>query len=222
MSLQSSLLRRGRRGAAALANWRESGLEGALAAIVEAERRMANLQARIDYLEGLSVTDELTGLFNRRGFNEHLDRALASARRGGPNGSLLICDLNGFKAINDRYGHASGDEVLRQVARIFARRVRRYDVAARLGGDEFALLLVGASDAGARQKAAGFCDLVGQTRFTHGPHEMTVGISIGCAHYDGGESGEELLRRADMAMYADKRHVHPHGNSRTLTLVSAA
>ncbi|MBV9858835.1 MAG: GGDEF domain-containing protein, partial [Alphaproteobacteria bacterium] len=84
----------------------------ALAAIEAAESRVEQLQARIDYLEGLSVTDELTGLCNRRGFATQVDRALAAARRGGPRGALLICDLDRFKQVNDRHGHATGDEVL--------------------------------------------------------------------------------------------------------------
>src|SRR5579884_3594586 len=162
---------------AQLADW-------ALAALADAEARMANLQARIAYLEGLSVTDELTGLFNRRGFANELSRALASARRGGPHGALLICDLDGFKGVNDRYGHAAGDDVLRQVA----------------------LLLVGASKRGAAEKAMTFRRLIGDTRFTHEGGEMSVAVSIGCAYYTGEEETEDdLFRRADAAMYADKR-----------------
>jgi diguanylate cyclase (GGDEF)-like protein len=180
-------------------------VDRALAALADAEARLANLQARVNYLEGLSVTDELTGLFNRRGFANQLGRALASARRGGPHGALLICDLDGFKSINDRYGHAAGDEVLRQVGGLLSLHVRRSDAAARLGGDEFALLLVGASERGASEKAAGFRRLIGGSRFVHDCVEMTVAASIGCAFYIGDESEEELFRRADAAMYADKR-----------------
>jgi len=181
-------------------------VDWALSALADAEARMANLQARIEYLEGLSVTDELTGLFNRRGFASQLSRALATARRGGPHGALLICDLNGFKQINDRYGHAAGDEVLRQVARLLSQHVRRTDAAARLGGDEFALLLVGASECGAEEKAAGFRRLIAGNRFKHETVEVTVAVSIGCAYYTGAEAEDELYRRADAAMYGNKRH----------------
>jgi diguanylate cyclase (GGDEF)-like protein len=196
-------------------------VDWALAALAEAEARMANLQARIDYLEGLSVTDELTGLFNRRGFANELSRALASARRGGPHGALLICDLDGFKEINDRYGHAAGDEVLRQVARQLSLHVRRTDAAARLGGDEFALLLAGASEAGAAEKATVFRRLIGDSRFTHEAAEMAVAVSIGCAYYTGGESEDELFRRADAAMYADKRQAR-HGGRRSRPQLAVA
>jgi len=187
----------------------EQLVDWALTALADAEARMANLQARINYLESLSVTDELTGLFNRRGFANHLSRALAAARRGGPRGALLACDLNGFKAINDRYGHAAGDEVLRQVGQLLSLHVRRTDAAARLGGDEFALLLVGASERGALDKAAGFRGLISASRFQHEAVEMSVAVSIGCAYYTGDESEDELFRRADAAMYVDKR-AQPH------------
>jgi diguanylate cyclase (GGDEF)-like protein len=183
---------------AQLADW-------ALAALAEAEARITTLQARIDYLEGLSVTDELTGLFNRRGFANQLSRALASARRGGPRGALLMCDLDGFKEVNDRYGHAAGDEVLRQIAQLFNLHVRRTDAAARFGGDEFALLLVGATPRGAAEKAAAFRRQIGNRRFKYEAAEMKVAISIGCAFYRGEESEDELIRGADAAMYADKR-----------------
>jgi diguanylate cyclase (GGDEF)-like protein len=184
-------------------------IEWAMAVLADAERRIANLQARIDYLEGLSVTDELTGLFNRRGIVSQLGRALASARRGGPRGALLICDLDGFKEVNDRHGHAGGDEVLRRVARIFALHLRRSDMAARLGGDEFALLLIGASEEGAAEKAATLRQLIGDGRFVYEGAEMRVTASIGCAFFTGAESEDDLIHCADMEMYADKRRPRP-------------
>ncbi len=95
---------------------RQVVLDWAVATVAQAEQRVAALQARIEYLEGLSVTDELTGLLNRRGFLAQLERALAAARRGGPHGVLMICDLDDFKAINDRYGHLVGDDALCQTA----------------------------------------------------------------------------------------------------------
>ncbi len=95
---------------------RQVVLDWAMATVAQAEARLAALQARIEYLEGLSVTDELTGLLNRRGFLAQLDRAIAAARRGGPHGVLMICDLDGFKVINDRHGHLVGDDALCQTA----------------------------------------------------------------------------------------------------------
>jgi diguanylate cyclase (GGDEF)-like protein len=184
---------------------RQGVVDWALATVAEAEQRVALLQARIEYLEGLSVTDELTGLLNRRGFLEQLDRALASARRGGPQGVLMMCDLDGFKQINDRHGHLVGDEVLCQVGGLLARHVRRSDAVARLGGDEFAIVLVGAQLAAARRKAQALAQLVVATSFTVTTGEVKLGVSFGAAAYTGDESAEYLMNRADMSMYGQKR-----------------
>lgn len=180
-------------------------LDWAMATVAEAEQRVAVLQARIEYLEGLSVTDELTGLLNRRGFVEQLDRALAAARRGGPHGVLMICDLDGFKLINDRHGHLVGDEVLCQIGGLLARHVRRIDTVARLGGDEFAIVLVGAHLASARRKAQALAQLVAATSFMDGSGEVRLGVSFGLAPYSGDSVGDDLIRRADMSMYSQKR-----------------
>ncbi|HZS82063.1 MAG TPA: GGDEF domain-containing protein [Stellaceae bacterium] len=184
---------------------RQGVVDWALAAVAEAEQRLAALQARVDYLEGISVTDELTGLLNRRGFLAQLDRAMASARRGGPHGVLMICDLDGFKAINDIHGHLVGDEVLAQFANLLARHVRRIDTVARLGGDEFAVLLVGAHLAAARRKVHALTQLIGKTAFPVSAGEVRLGASFGLATYSGEESEDELLNRADRAMYGQKR-----------------
>src|ERR1700720_736971 len=102
-------------------------VDWAMATVAQAEQRLVALQARIEYLEGLSVTDELTGLLNRRGFLAQLERGIAAARRGGPHGTLMICDLDDFKAINDRHGHLVGDDALCQTAELLAQHIRRAD-----------------------------------------------------------------------------------------------
>ena len=192
---------------------RQGVLDWAMATVAEAEQRLAALQARIDYLEGLSVTDELTGLLNRRGLLAQLDRALAAARRGGPHGVLMICDLDRFKAINDEHGHLVGDEVLCQVGRLLTRHVRRADTVARLGGDEFAILLVGAHLAAARRKAQTLMQLVSNSPFPVSVGEVGLGVSFGLAGYSGEEGEDELMNRADRAMYGQKRR---HAAARAL------
>jgi diguanylate cyclase (GGDEF)-like protein len=180
-------------------------VDWAMATVAQAEQRLIALQARIEYLEGLSVTDELTGLLNRRGFLAQLERAIASARRGGPHGVLMICDLDDFKAINDRHGHLVGDDALCQTAELLAQHVRRADTVARLGGDEFAILLVGAHLVAARRKAHALAQLVAAAAITTGAGAVNLRVSFGLAAYTGGESEEDLLNRADMAMYGQKR-----------------
>lgn len=118
-------------------------LSEALAALVAKEQVIAEQQLRILELERLATTDPLTGLLNRRGFEETLARALAvSARRDIEYGSMLVLlDLDGFKEINDSHGHAAGDACLQHIGELLSGAVRKSDAVARMGGDEFALLL---------------------------------------------------------------------------------
>ena len=161
-----------------------------------AHERVMTLEQRIAHLETMVSSDELTGLLNRRGFLGAFTRANASAKRGGPGGVIVVCDLDGFKKVNDLLGHAQGDELLRQLGAILRRKIRKMDAAARMGGDEFALMLVGLSLAAAKRK----CQWLGRMIDTLG-----IGASFGLASFDGAESEEIVLHRADMAMYEDKR-----------------
>jgi len=192
---------------------RQGVVDWAIATVTEAEHRVAALQARIEYLEGLSVTDELTGLLNRRGFLSHLDRALAVARRGGPHGVLMVSDLDGFKAINDRHGHLVGDQVLCQIGALLTHNVRRADIVARLGGDEFAILLIGAHLQAGRRKAHALAQLISETSFTVSTGQVALRVSFGLAAYCGEATEDELMNRADMAMYGQKRR---HAAARAL------
>ena len=117
-------------------------VEQALGAAEEVESFLAEQSARIAYLENLTLTDELTGLRNRRGFNEQLRRTLAAANRYADQGVLVFCDLDNFKTINGTFGHHVGDYVLKQLAKVIEAEVRETDVVARLGGDEFAVLMI--------------------------------------------------------------------------------
>jgi diguanylate cyclase (GGDEF)-like protein len=195
----------------------------ALAVAEAADRRVAELEARIDELRDLAVTDELTGAMNRRGFLMEFGRAIDAARRGGPQGIAIICDLDGFKAVNDRLGHAHGDDVLRQVGQLLTRGVRRMDVAARLGGDEFGLLLIGADEEGARRRVHSFARGIEAIAPGAGGLSLPLSASFGLARFDGSEDEETVLRRADMAMYEEKRQPprlrHCQGKPRPLQAV---
>jgi diguanylate cyclase (GGDEF)-like protein len=161
-----------------------------------AHERVMTLEQRIAHLETMVSSDELTGLLNRRGFLGAFTRAHASAKRGGQGGVVVVCDLDGFKKVNDALGHAQGDELLRQLGAVLRRKVRKMDAAARMGGDEFALMLVGLSLVTAKRK----CQWLGRVIGTLG-----IGASFGLAAFDGTESEEIVLHRADMAMYEEKR-----------------
>ena len=177
----------------------------ALAWVAEAQRIIAEQQERILYLETLTTTDELTGLLNRRGFFSQLRRELAHAERDMKAGGLLaLIDLDGFKAINDSYGHDAGDAVLCRVAALLSSSVRTQDLVARLGGDEFAVLLTGIDP------TTGVCRTVELARRLntetvpwHG-HELSIALSLGTSPYGAGDREDLVVRHADMAMYADK------------------
>jgi diguanylate cyclase (GGDEF)-like protein len=188
----------------------EALLSWALNSMAAAEQRVAELEARLAYVESLTVTDELTRLLNRRGFLAELSRALDAARAGGPPGALMICDLDGFKAVNDRHGHNAGNRVLRELSATLVRQVRRTDAVARLGGDEFGFLLVGATLPSAHAKAARLRDSIGALDLVIEGTLIEISGSFGVVAFDGAETEELLLHRADMAMYEEKRRRGAH------------
>lgn len=181
-------------------------LTRALAYADEAETRISELNARVRQLEALTQTDELTGLLNRRGFDEVLRRNLLSASRYEETGLFAYIDLDSFKAINDNYGHAAGDRVLRAVGSFLSRSIRATDYAARLGGDEFAILFVRADHTRARERAREMLRGISKLAITCKSKKISVSASLGLASYNGDTCQADLIERADRAMYADKKN----------------
>lgn len=183
---------------------REDLLERALMYAAQAEQQIASQNARIEYLQGLSLTDEVTGLFNRRGFNIQLKRALANARRYGQTGLLIYCDLDSFKNVNDRYGHCGGDAVLQHVAETSVASLREIDTVARLGGDEFAMLITQTQWNDGAKRARSLQWAIESQPFDFHGKKIAIKVSLGLEAYGPDDTPEELLRRADMAMYYAK------------------
>ena len=157
-----------------------------------------------EHLEHLVDHDPLTGLFNRRRFDQELEREVArAARTPDTAGAMLTLDLDGFKAINDRCGHAVGDALLRGIAAGLSGRSRETDVLARLGGDEFALLLPGATREAAEHVAGLAADIVAGYELRVGDQTARVTASIGVAML-GSHNASELVALADEAMYRAK------------------
>jgi diguanylate cyclase (GGDEF)-like protein len=180
-------------------------LEQVLLYAALSEARLAAQARRIDELESLSVTDELTGLLNRRGLLEALERTLANARRYGERGLIAYIDLDGFKQINDHFGHAVGDAVLCQVGALIRGSIRRTDYAARLAGDEFVILFTHTSPEADELLLEQFRARLAQRIITVDDATLRVSASIGIASY-GPESGTiEILTHADRAMYREKQ-----------------
>jgi diguanylate cyclase (GGDEF)-like protein/PAS domain S-box-containing protein len=154
----------------------------------------------------LAARDTLTGLLNRRGFDKALENTLAHSKCDG-NVALLQIDLDHFKAVNDNFGHEAGDRVLRDVARLFERCVRRSDAIGRMGGDEFAILLTGIESAAkAEEIANNIIRCVSEPIDLGGGQSAQIGASIGIAFVaEASETRAALLHRADSAMYVAKQ-----------------
>ncbi len=180
-------------------------VERALAVAAAAEERLATQSRRIAQLEGLSRTDELTGLLNRRGFLGELRRAVARARRTGETGVVIYGDIDQFKEVNDRYGHAAGDEALRQAGQLIAGAVREIDAVARLGGDEFAILLADTSWRNGRKRTRALQGMLDRIACDFSGVRIEARMSLGAASYGAEDDPEALLERADADMYGNKR-----------------
>ena len=154
-------------------------------------------------LEHLIDHDFLTGLFNRRRFEQELDHEIARQRRSAPRAAVLMLDLDGFKAVNDRLGHAMGDELLRGLAADLHARTRETDVLARLSGDEFAILMPDTDREEAETVAADVIALVRRHRASLAGEVARVTASVGVALFDDLDDGQ-VLALADAAMYAAK------------------
>ena len=169
-----------------------------LAAQLEQSRtRIVDLEAKVDI-------DPLTDLLNRRGFERELKRSVAYVKRYGTSAALLFLDLDGFKPVNDRHGHAAGDAVLKAVAAALVRHVRASDVVARLGGDEFVVLLWNVSGPAAAAKGAALEQAIYSTPVQWGRSTLVVGASAGGVLIGALDTPADLLARADAAMYARK------------------
>jgi two-component system cell cycle response regulator len=156
----------------------------------------------------MAITDQLTGLHNRRYMSRHLDTLIASAQKNGKPLAFLIFDIDHFKTVNDTHGHDIGDEVLREFAGRIGANVRGIDLACRYGGEEFVVVMPDTDIQFATTVAERLRSSVETTPFTisRAPHKINITISIGIAESDIGEdSAEKLLHRADQALYRAKR-----------------
>ncbi len=168
-----------------------------------AERTQA-LETANRRLRDMALQDPLTGLANRTALQHHLEQALARSQRNQQLLAVMLIDLDGFKPINDQYGHAFGDRVLGQVAERLRRALRESDLPARLGGDEFVLVCEAVVSAEmATHLASRVLEALGERIVLEG-HEVQVGASIGIALSLGHDDATALIRRADAAMYRAK------------------
>jgi diguanylate cyclase (GGDEF)-like protein len=182
---------------------------GGRATIRKLRAELKAAQRRIEELQASADTDFLLGIPNRRGFEHELTRAIAYIKRYQASGALILLDVDRLKPINDAFGHAAGDEVLKAIAEVLTHQVRASDVVGRLGGDEFALLLWNLSETDARAKAALLEAEIDRLTFVFEGCNITAGASAGTAILSPHSEAGRALEEADSAMYvrkAQRRH----------------
>ena len=167
-------------------------------------RRVDEQQKHLELLSQLSTTDPATGLLNTRGLHLILRRVLARAKRDETGGVLIVIDLDGFKAINDSYGHTAGNEVLSNVARHLVGTVREGDEVARLGGDEFAILMPGVNRREANLRASELSTGLNRLIVPWDGKAIQVRGSVGGACYGPNDDMDTIYRRADEEMHRQK------------------
>jgi diguanylate cyclase (GGDEF)-like protein len=171
--------------------------------------QLAQALARIDELQASADTDFLLDIPNRRGFERELNRSIAYIKRYHASGALIVLDVDRLKPINDEFGHAAGDQVLKAVVAALLSQIRSSDVIGRLGGDEFALLLWNLSETDAKAKAAALEQAVDRLTFVFRGRTITAGASAGVAILGPHAEAGRALEEADSAMYvrkAQRRH----------------
>jgi diguanylate cyclase (GGDEF)-like protein len=171
--------------------------------------QLAQALRQIDELQASADIDFLLDIPNRRGFERELNRSIAYIKRYHASGALIVLDVDRLKPINDAFGHAAGDQVLKAIVAVLLRHVRSSDVVGRLGGDEFALLLWNLSETDARAKAASLEAAVDRLSFRFRGRNVTAGASAGVAILGPQAEAGKALEEADRAMYvrkAQRRH----------------
>ncbi|GAB4235311.1 MAG: diguanylate cyclase [Methyloligellaceae bacterium] len=159
---------------------------------------------RVAQLEGMADEDPLLPVLNRRGFDRELERTLAYSKRYGTTVALIYLDLDDFKGVNDRYGHAGGDAALRHFAEIMLANIRGSDVIGRLGGDEFAIILHRADQDAAEKKAAQLAEAVARSPVRFADLEFAITVTAGVTQLRRDDTLASVMARADAAMYEGK------------------
>lgn len=187
--------------------YNESQLLAQLSTMVRIKQLQDELKNKMTELDRLASTDPLTGLYNRRFFYQRMEEEISRASRSMSPISLVYLDIDLFKAINDTYGHQAGDTVLKQVARIMTRLLRKSDVLGRIGGEEFLILLPDTDGPGSQVIADRLCKRVENTPFLYKDDSIDVTVSLGvyCSPDPVAIGVDELVSRADAALYEAKQ-----------------
>ncbi len=172
--------------------------------IARLEAELSHAHSQLSRVEAQAHEDALTGALNRRGFGRDLQRAVSFRQRYATPVSVLLFDIDGLKAINDRHGHAAGDSVIKGVANTLKRHLRASDTIARLGGDEFAVLVWHADEAIATTKARALQAILDEATAAWGDGKLPLSASVGAAELGAEPGADSALLLADKRLYADK------------------
>lgn len=195
--------------AAFLENGAVDCLDGALFDITERKAMEKKLEETLEKVRNMSLTDELTQLYNRRGFETHAEQQIKIAERSRMGVAVVFVDLNGMKGINDEFGHKEGDNALVAAAHLLRETFRKADIIARLGGDEFAVMAVETNDTSAKVMTDRLQEKIKEYN-AQGNHQFKISMSTGVATYNPNDpcTVDKLLRKADERMYEAKQRMY--------------
>jgi diguanylate cyclase (GGDEF)-like protein len=186
--------------------WEKPGRDEMATALQQFNRMAESIQSLTTKLERLGLTDGLTGIYNRRFFDQMLPREVNRSHRLGAQVSLLMLDIDHFKRFNDRLGHPAGDEALRTLVQTLDQKLRAMDFVVRYGGEEFAVVLPGADRGSALAAAERLRSAVESATFGPSANSNRLTVSVGVAVYpEDADDASSLLAAADSALYAAKR-----------------
>jgi diguanylate cyclase (GGDEF)-like protein len=183
----------------------EKTLENMSARLTEIKEEADELRKRSQEIEFEAVTDALTGIYNRKGYNDKISETLAHVKRYGIKSSLIVCDIDFFKKINDNFGHKVGDLALIKLATLLKDRLRTNDFIARFGGEEFVVILPHTALEGAIKAATGLREYIDNAVFSYKGKQIPLTISIGVSEFTKDDDDSSVFERADHALYLAKR-----------------
>lgn len=192
----------------------QQAILGLMEEVDSLRRELDRTNRRLREMEDMADTDAMLPIPNRRAFVRELNRMIGFAERYGTPSTLMFIDLNDMKAINDKYGHESGDKALFHVARLLVDNVRSTDVVGRLGGDEFGIILAQSDEAVGAQKAQELANIINRTPLELGEEKINMTLAFGTYTFRSGDQPDEALDKADKAMYENKREIKGEDNIR--------
>lgn len=185
----------------------EDLLKSAYKMLEKSEKEIKEKDKRIQALEGVITTDEMTGLTNRRGFYQSFKSELDRTNRNNSEGGILIMiDLDHFKSVNDTFGHLAGDKALKTVGKFLSSTIRDMDIAARIGGDEFIMLFSDTSISKSMKRVKSMGEELNNLSFEWETNTINIQASLGIKDYKQGDTIQGIIESADKRMYKDKEN----------------